>query len=117
MPGSTSEHEKSAELSVEDDCSNKENTIARSASEAESVMSFESEDLEDIFETAPHNLFCESPKLGKILVLREGEKVPTLTKYKKTKKGGLTAIRFRLYLCSLKIFIYVFCSGSLKHWK
>ena len=65
-----------------------------------SVMSFESEDLEDVFEKAPHDLFHESPKLGKILVLREGEKVPTLTKYKKTKKGGLTAVRFRLHYCS-----------------
>ena len=64
-------------------------------------MSFESEDLEGVFEKAPHDLFHESPKLGKILVLREGEKVPTLTKYKKTKKGGLTAIRFRLPSCSL----------------
>ena len=78
-----------------------EDLLVRSASEAESVMSFESEDLEDIFEKAPHDLFHESPKLGKILVLREGEKVPTLTKYKKTKKGGLTAIRFRLPSCPL----------------
>ena len=94
--------EKPAEdLLVKDDLVNKEDTLVRSASEAESVMSFESEDLEDVFEKAPHDLFHESPKLGKILVLREGEKVPTLTKYKKTKKGGLTAIRFRLPLCSL----------------
>ena len=94
--------EKPAEdLLVKDDLVNKEDTLVRSASEAESVMSFESEDLEDVFEKAPHDLFHESPKLGKILVLREGEKVPTLTKYKKTKKGGLTAIRFRLPSCSL----------------
>ena len=86
---------------VKDDLVNKEDTLVRSASEAESVMSFESEDLEDVFEKAPHDLFHESPKLGKILVLSEGEKVPTLTKYKKTKKGGLTAIRFRLPSCSL----------------
>ena len=94
--------EKPAEdMLVKDDLVNKEDTLVRSASEAESVMSFESEDLEDVFEKAPHDLFHESPKLGKILVLREGEKVPTLTKYKKTKKGGLTAIRFRLPSCSL----------------
>ena len=89
------------DMLVKDDLVNKEETLVRSASEAESVMSFESEDLEDVFEKAPHDLFHESPKLGKILVLREGEKVPTLTKYKKTKKGGLTAIRFRLPSCSL----------------
>ena len=44
-----------------------EDLLVRSASEAESVMSFESEDLEDIFEKAPNDLFHESPKLGKIL--------------------------------------------------
>ena len=44
MSGETPDQEKPADdLPVED------STIARSASEAESVMSFESEDLEDIF--------------------------------------------------------------------
>ena len=87
-------------MSVQDDSTHKESTLVRGASEAESVMSFESDDFKDVYEKAPHDLFHESPKLGKILVLREGEKVPTLTKYKKTKKGGLTAFRFRLHYCS-----------------
>jgi hypothetical protein len=96
------DQEKPAEdVLGKDDLLIKEDALVRSTSEAESVMSFESDDLEDVYEKAPHDLFHESPKLGKILVLKEGEKVPTMTKYMKTKKGGLTAIRFRFCSCSL----------------
>ena len=77
----------------------KSSSIA-SCTSVESSQSFNSEDLEDeetLYETAPYDLFFDSPQLGKILVLKAGQVLPCLTKYKKTKKGGLVLIRFRFY--------------------
>ena len=62
-----------------------------------SVQSFNSEDLieeDPTYEEAPHDLFSDTVELGRILVLKKGEKVPCRTKYK-SKKGGDCFIRFR----------------------
>ena len=67
------------------------------ASLVESTKSYDSDEFkEDItYTTAPHDIVHESPRLGKIFVVRMGDKVPCTTKYKKTKKGGALAIRYR----------------------
>ena len=46
------------------------------------------------YEEAPLDLFSDTVELGRILVLKKGEKVPCRTKYK-SKKGGDCFIRFR----------------------
>ena len=93
-----SDVEESAE-SV-DSSPNQTFTRTVSVNSVQSTESFDSDELEGeeeekVYETAPEDIVFESPHLGKVLVLKKGEEVPCLTKYKKTKKGGLTLIRFR----------------------
>ena len=75
-------------------------TRTESINSVQSTESYDSDDLESeeeekVYQTAPEDIIFESPQIGKVLVLKKGEEVPCLTKYKKTKKGGLTLIRFR----------------------
>ena len=71
-----------------------------SITSVESTQSFESDELEEDlnYDTAPDDLFYETAQLGKILVLKKGDAVPCITRFKRTKKGGLTALRFRFFL-------------------
>lgn len=67
------------------------------ASSVESAKSYDSDDFQEdaTYNLAPHDIFHESNRLGKIIVARMGDTLPCTTKYKKTKKGGPVAIRYR----------------------
>ena len=74
--------------------------IIRSSStkSVNSVMSFESDDLDEdrVYQMAPYDIFGEANGVGRVRVARKGESLPFTTGYKAKKDGSAEiGVKFR----------------------
>ena len=77
-----------------------DDAIVRSSStkSVDSVMSFNSDDLNEdkVYENSPYEIFGEAAGVGRVRVARKGDRLPLVTGYKAKKDGTAeVAVKFR----------------------